>query len=46
MEGTREQVNSAGIAVLLGIESIRIFSYGLRDLPVYRFGDELERKAQ
>jgi hypothetical protein len=36
------QVNSAGITVLLGIESHRVFSYWCDDLPVYRFGGELE----
>jgi hypothetical protein len=46
VEGTGMQVNSAGISVLLGIESHRVFSYGLRDLPVYRFGGKLEGKAQ
>ena len=36
------QSNSAGITVLLGIESHGVFSFRLRDLPVYRFGGELE----
>ena len=46
VEGTRMQVNSAGITVLLGIESHRVFSFGFWDLPVYRFGSKLEGKAQ
>ena len=46
VQGARMQVNSASITVLLGIESHRVFSYGLRDLPVYRFGGKLEGKAQ
>jgi hypothetical protein len=46
IKGTGMQVNSAGITMLLGIESHRVFSIGLRDLPDYRFGGELEGKAQ
>jgi hypothetical protein len=46
VQGARMQVNSAGITVLLGIESRRVFSYGCGDLPVYRFGGKLEGKAQ
>jgi hypothetical protein len=34
------------MTVLLGIESHRVFSNGCGDLPVYRFGGELEGKAQ
>jgi len=40
------QVNSAGISVLLGIEFHRGFSFRCSGLPVYRFGGELEGKAQ
>ena len=36
------QINFAGITVLLGIESHRIFSFRCSGLPVYRFGGKLE----
>ncbi len=46
VEGTCMQLNSATITILMGIESHGVFSFGCRDLPVYRFGGELEGKAQ
>jgi hypothetical protein len=46
LEGACMQVNSAGMTVLLGIESHRVFSYGLSDLPVYGFDIKLEGKTQ
>jgi len=42
VQGTGMQINSAGITMLLGIESHGVFSYWCSDLPVYRFGGELE----
>jgi hypothetical protein len=40
------QINSTGVAMLLGIESHRVFSFWFGRHPVYRFDGKLEGKAQ